>query len=183
MKHPSREELMSYLYDELEPGPRLALEHHLGNCGDCRSQVAEWRSTMRGLEAYAVAAPRASLRVGQPWTRPALTAVAAALVLIVGFALGRNHGVSRAELEAVKRDAAAQGLVAGRAEAQRQLQQFATDMGKRLDTLQTQQTSDYASLRKELETVAVLTEAGFRQTENRLVALADAPATPSAHAP
>lgn len=165
---------MSYLYDELELEPRNALDHHLEQCAPCRASLAEWRSTTRQLEVYAVAAsrtPRTTAR--QQWTCPALAAAAAAVVLLAGFSLGRTSGVSRAELATLKRDTEAQAVAVGRAEAQRQLQQFATDMGKRLDEFQAQQTRDYTSLRKELETVAVLTEASFRQTENRIVALAD----------
>lgn len=177
MKHPSREEMMSYLYDELESEPRHALERHFATCAPCRAHLAEWRSTTRQLDAYAVAPARITQTQPRRWTRPALAAAAAAVVLFAGFALGRSSGVSRAELESAKQDVEAKALAAGRAEAQRQLQQFATDVGKRLDTLQLQQSSDYASLRKELETVAVLTEAGFRQTANRFVALADMPAT------
>lgn len=183
MKHPSREEMMSYLYDELEPGPRDALERHLDQCASCRANLEEWRSTTLQLEAYAVAAAKPARPVQQRWTRPALATAAAAVVLLAGFSLGRTTGVSRAELATVKRDAEAQAVAVGRAEAQRQLQQFATDMGKRLDELETQQTRNYSSLRKELETVAVLTEAGFRQTENRMVALADTGSTTSPKSP
>lgn len=183
MKHPSREELMSYLYDELESAPRAALEDHLETCGDCRASLVEWQNTGRQLKAYRVVQTRAPQPAWQRWTRPALAAAAAAVVLFAGVAIGRTSGVSRAELEAVKRDAEAQALAIGRAETQRQLQQFAANMSQRLDALQAQQTRDYTSLRKELETVAVLTEASFRQTENRFVALADtaptAPLTPS----
>ena len=164
---------MSYLYDEIESEPRASLEQHLAGCAECRAQLAEWRRTASHLDAYAIA-PMHARPAARPWARPALAAAAAVLLLFAGFAFGRSGGVSPAELEAVKREARAEALAAGRAEAQRQLQQFAADMGKRLDTLQAQQDNDYASLRKELETVAVLTEAGFQQTANRLVALADA---------
>jgi len=177
MKHPSREEMMSYLYDELESEPRRALACHFEECAPCRAHLAEWRSTTRQLDAYAVAPVQSPQWKQQRWARPAFAAAAAAVVLFAGFALGRSSGVSRAELESAKQDVEAKALAAGRTEAQRQLQQFASDVGKRLDTLQAQQSSDYASLRKELETVAVLTEAGFRQTENRFVALADLPTT------
>lgn len=177
MKHPKREELMSYLYDELESEPRGALERHLETCGDCRASLAAWRSTARQLDAYAVTPACARRSAGRNWLRPSLAAAAAALVLLAGFSLGRTSGVSRAEFQTLKRDAEAHAVAVGRAEAQRQLQQFAAEMGKRLDELQLQQTRDYSSLRKELETVAVFTEAGFRQTENRIVALADSSST------
>lgn len=164
---------MSYLYDELESEPRCALERHLEECAPCRAHLAEWRSTARQLDVYEVTAPQRLQPLRPRWIRPALAATAAAMMLFAGFALGRSSGVSRAELERALSDTEVKALAAGRAEAQRQLQQFAADVGKRLDTLQAQQSADYTSLRKELETVAVLTEAGFRQTENRFVALTD----------
>lgn len=179
MKHPNREDWMSYLYDELESEPRHALECHLAECAPCRASLAEWRSTKRQLDAYSVAPAQTPQFRQQRWTRPALAAAAAAVVLFAGFALGRSSGVSRAELEAFKRDTEAKAIATGRTEAQQQMQQFAAGMGKRLDELQAQQTRDYTSLRKELETVAVLTEAGFRQTENRIVALADTSSAPT----
>jgi anti-sigma factor RsiW len=177
MKHPSREEMMSYLYDELESEPQCALERHLEECAPCRARLAEWRSTTRQLDAYAVAPVRTPQSKQQRWALPALATVAAAVVLFAGFALGRSSGVSRAELERALSETEAKALATGRVEARQQLQQFAADVGKRLDTLQEQQSTDYTSLRKELETVAVLTEAGFRQTENRFVALADTSST------
>jgi hypothetical protein len=41
-----------------------------------------------------------------------------------------------------------------------------------LDQLQSQQTADYVSLKKQLDTVAVLTDAGLRQTQDQVVRLA-----------
>jgi anti-sigma factor RsiW len=130
MKHPSREEMMSYLYDELESEPRTALDRHLETCDDSRVSVAERRSTTRQLDAYEIAPARISQAQPQRWTRPALATAAAVVVLFAGFALGRSSGVSRAELESAKQDVEAKALAAGRAEAQRQLQQFAAPTGK-----------------------------------------------------
>ena len=41
-----------------------------------------------------------------------------------------------------------------------------------LDRLDSQQAEDYVSLKKQLDTVAVLTDAGLRRTENQVVQLA-----------
>ena len=181
MKHPTREEWMSYLYDELPTQPRRELEHHLGQCAECRAGLATWQSTAKQLDAFRLAAPRRITPVWQPLTRWAMVTATAAAGLLGGFVLGRMTGVSRAELEAARRDAATQAAAASRSEAQLVLQQFADNLNKRLDTLETQQTRDYASLRKELETVAVLTEASFRQTEDRLGQLAVNTVAPIAH--
>lgn len=178
MKHPSREEMMSYLYDELAREPRSELERHLDHCEACRACLATWRRTARQLDAFKLSAPRRAAPVGPPLTRWAMATTAAAAVLLGGFVLGRMTGISRAELEASRREAAAQAIAASRVETQQLLQKFAGNVNERLDTLENQQNRDYASLRKELETVAVLTEASFRQTENRLGRLANNTATP-----
>ena len=179
MKHPNREEWMSYLYDELEIEPRRQLERHLGQCDECRASVAGWRRTARQLDAFKITAPRRLAPAWQPLTRWAMVAALAAAVLLGGVGLGRVTGVSRAELEAARREAAAQATAASRAETQQLLTQFTATLNARLNTLETQQTRDYASLRKELETVAVLTEASFRQTENRIGQLANNTSVPA----
>lgn len=173
MKHPSREEMMSYLYEELSPELSRALEQHLADCAECQASFAEWRGTQRQLDAYAAALLPRPHHTHSPWTRPALAAAAVVLVLLAGFALGRLGRISSAELDARERESRAQILAATQAEARHQFEQLATEMANRVDALQGQHTRDYGALRKELETVAVLTEAGFRQTENRFVALTD----------
>lgn len=167
--------MMSYLYDELAVEPRRELERHLGQCEPCRAGLATWRRTARQLDAGKIAAPRPLTPARQPLAGWAMVTATAAAVLLGGFALGRLTGVSRAELETVCREATTQATAATaatRLEAQQALQQFAANLNQRLDSLETQQTRDYSSLRKELETVAVLTEASFRQTENRIGRLA-----------
>lgn len=178
MKHPSREDMVSYLYDELAREPRADLERHLGQCDTCRASVAAWRRTAQQLDAFKLAAPRRRAPVWQPLTRWTLATATAAAVLLGGFMLGRMTGVTRTDLEAARREAAAQAVAASRAETQQWLQQFAGSVKQRLDSLETQQTRDYASLRQELETVAVLTEASFRQTESRIGRLANNSSTP-----
>ena len=173
MKHPNRVELMSYFYDELEREPRRMIERHLGQCEPCQTQLAQWRATARQLDTYAVSGRRTLQPAWQPLTRWALVTATAAAVLLVGFAIGRMTSVSRTELEAMKRDVETHATSVARAEAQQQLQQFVVNVSKRLDTLRAQQTSDYTLLRRELETVAVLTEASFQQTEKKMFQLAD----------
>jgi hypothetical protein len=172
MKHPSREDLIAYLYAELAREPRAELEQHLHTCAACRANLAAWRQAARHLDAFKTSDPRRASPAWPPLARWGVAAAAAAVVLLGGFALGRLTGISRAELEAARRDAARQAVAVSRTETQELLQQFAGGILDRLNTLETQQTHDYATLRKELETVAVLTEASFRQTENRLGRLA-----------
>jgi len=177
MTHPTREQWISYLHDETHAGERGALAHHLNECIECRAQVTAWQETRRRLDTWKLAPPRSRRTLAFAWPRWAVTAAAAAVVLMAGFALGRSAGPSRTELASLR--AEVQELKAGLgasleaangAETRKQLLDFANELNTRFAALQTQQ----AVLRRELETVAVLTEAGFNQTANRLVELASA---------
>jgi len=93
----------------------------------------------------------------------------------------------RAELmqtmqEELKKSAAAT-LVASREQSRQMLVDYAAKtestrsednsvISAALDRLDSQQTEDYVSLKKQLDTVAVLTDAGLRRTENQMVELA-----------
>lgn len=93
----------------------------------------------------------------------------------------------RAELaqtiqEELKKNSAAT-LAAAREQSQRILTDYAgkiesaraadnSAISAALDRLDSQQTEDYVSLKKQLDTVAVLTDAGLRRTENQMVELA-----------
>ena len=41
----NKEQLIGYLYDELEGAERSSFEAHLGTCAECRAEVAELRHT------------------------------------------------------------------------------------------------------------------------------------------
>ena len=172
MIHPTREDWMSYLYDELEAQPRRELEQHLAECPECRARLGEWRCTTRRLDTYDVPVPKRVRPLAQVRLRWIATAAAAAVVLCAGFALGRSTGVSRSELTELRGQFAALAKNYSNLQGDTALLAAATD--QRFQFVQARQDHDYASLHKELETVAVLTEANFRHTENQLVQLASA---------
>jgi hypothetical protein len=75
-------------------------------------------------------------------------------------------------------------LVAGEARTKALLEQQAAEFGKRrmedlnafslaLDKLETQRLTDLISLKKDLDTVAINTDAGLRHTEQELVQLTE----------
>jgi hypothetical protein len=87
--------------------------------------------------------------------------------------------LARASADAAKSAGAeAQALIttwAERMEAQRLADQQATLAA--LQKLNARHTEDFASMRKELETVAVFTEAGLQRTQSQLANLAYSPGT------
>jgi hypothetical protein len=48
-----KERLVGYLYDEIDPASRRALEAHLASCAECRFEVGELRATRRQLADWA----------------------------------------------------------------------------------------------------------------------------------
>jgi anti-sigma factor RsiW len=103
MNHPTREEWMSYLYDELTPEEHSSLAAHLAVCPDCKSRVGDWRAARKDLDAWQLPARPVRVRPQRPLVR---WAAAAALMIGIGFGVGRfatpataNAGKIRAEIE------------------------------------------------------------------------------------
>src|SRR5438445_10195847 len=103
MNHPTREEWMSYLYDELTAEEHSSLEAHLAVCPDCKTRVGDWRAARRNLDAWQLPTRRGRVRLRLPVLR---WAAAAALMIGIGFGGGRfatpataNAGKIRAAIE------------------------------------------------------------------------------------
>jgi Sec-independent protein translocase protein TatA len=198
MKHPTRETWISYLYDEIPVEERAAQRSHLDSCAECRTQLAQWQSAAAGLDEWKLPARRMA------WRRVTFIrwAAAAAIVGMVVFGGARLNALAnevkqlRAEVQrnaGKETDAAlarlsdqaaksatteAQALVAAVAqqwEQKRVLDQQATVAA--LQQLSARQVQDHATLRKELETVAVFSEAGWQRTQNQISSLADTTAS------
>jgi hypothetical protein len=196
MTHPTREEWMSFLYEEVSPGTKSLLQGHLDTCTECRHQVDAWQHTTRTLDSWALPSRRPR-RPSVPLLR--LAAAAALLGLaIVGatraWSLSDDVAELRAELkrEVSVRDAAIVRLSESAAKSTADIQSVVTELTKALEEkrladqsvllaalqqLQAKHAQDYAGLRKELETVAVLTEAGLRQTRNEIANITYTPET------
>ncbi|HKS36726.1 MAG TPA: zf-HC2 domain-containing protein, partial [Verrucomicrobiae bacterium] len=86
MNHPTREEWMSYLYDELTGEPHANLAAHLAVCPECKVKVAEWRGLKMDLNAWQIATKPARVVWNRPWLR---WAAAAVVMLSAGFGAGR----------------------------------------------------------------------------------------------
>jgi hypothetical protein len=205
MNHPTSEEWMSYLYDEVEATERARLAGHMENCTQCRARVAAWQGAQKNLDEWRLE-PRRTRKatvLARPWLK-----WAAAVVLFagVGFSAGRFSMARavdpqklraqmepelrqqlRAELVQTMREeldnSAAATLAASREQARGMLADYARKIenaraddnvviSAALDRLDSQQADDYVSLKKQLDTVAVMTDAGLRRTENQMVELA-----------
>jgi hypothetical protein len=196
VNHPRAAEWMEYLYDETAPGRKRELQEHLAQCGDCGRQLQRWRSGLAALDEWRLPArPRP-----QPRWQPATTlkwAAAAAVVLAVGFAIGRQTSSTTREVAALKASVAhlsgrmqsARGFIGtntlefesatANQETFRWLSEYAqaneeirAEDHRTVALALREMDSRLIKLRNELETVAVNTAAGFRQTKAGLTTLA-----------
>jgi len=87
MKHPTPEELVSWIYGEKTTRSKRDLESHVDECAECRAQVDLWRATTNALDD--LPAPAAPRRRWMPVAVPLQWAAAAALFVALGIAVGR----------------------------------------------------------------------------------------------
>ena len=213
MIHPTREEWMSYLYDELAPGTRAGLQTHLDSCGECRAQVSTWQQATQQLSEWKLPRRR-KVSSGVALTRWAIAAAIVGLAIVGGVRVkALNNDVkqlraemksNRGELETAVRQQLAEQMqrelnsalmqvteqapkgasaeahsliatVAQKLEEKRLADQQTTLAA--LQKMNAQHVADYTSFRKELETVAVFTEAGWQRAQNQIATLAYTPAS------
>lgn len=188
MKHPEREEWIPYLYRETTPDVRRRLAAHLSECPACREQLQTWQHSQARLDSWKMS----SVRPRPGGFAPLLKwAAAAALVLAIGFGAGRlsakpDVNALRAALEPqlrqdlarLAREEAERSSAQTRSETQAMLAAYASSWdGQRRNDNQLVRTAldrlelQTLSLKKELDTVAVNTDAGLEQTEQQLAQL------------
>ena len=158
---------MSYLYDECEAGERERLEAHLGECEECRARIDVWRSAQGELDQWKLPA------FGRPASAiPVLKWGLAALFLLgLGFGFGRL-GMSY-ELKRVRGEVTAELRrdLDGRLQVSREAGQ--KEMLAMLQEMEKERAAEYSALRKDLETVAVLTEDRIERTQRGLAEVAE----------
>lgn len=177
MKHPEREEWVPLLFGEIEPARREELEAHLRACPDCAAEIQAWRTSLTRLDAWKVPARATRATRASRWNyQPMAWAAAALLMLGVGLGLGywaspgqSNSRALEARLADLEKRSAqtVEALVSTRAQQSEDLQMFAAAFR----ALQENHRDDFVSLRKDLETVAALTDEEIRAAREKLVQL------------
>jgi hypothetical protein len=124
MKHPTPEELVSWIYGEKTTHSRRELQSHVNECAECRTQVDAWRATTEILND--LPAPVARRR----WTPvPLQWAAAAALFVALGIVLGRfAFSTDEAKLRAALRADMQQQLATAREEMSQEFQRRHDDV-------------------------------------------------------
>jgi len=184
MKHPQSEEWMSYLYREVSRSQRTKLSAHLATCEECQAQVKRWEDTIRALDDGKGLAQRPRFCVPSPLLK---WGMAAALTLMIGFGAGRLVSPAAADTRAMRASLKSEirnelltelkqeqdrELAAYKLSAEEKLAQDNKIILAALGKLDADRQADYASLRKELETVAVLTQDSLQRAQQQIVTLA-----------
>ena len=208
--HPNAEEWMSFLYQETSSDRTSELDTHLRQCSECQRQVAQWRGSMASLEAWRTPSAARRQRIAAPVLQ---WAAAAAVVLAVGFGVGRmtsSPPVGLQKLEMSLRAEMETKLAASRAEmmvaldkknaeivpavqtavseaAKREAETLLVKFAKSLDeqreadrdvfvtalrNLEERRATEFATLRKDLDTLAVNADDGLSRTHETLMELA-----------
>ena len=169
MKHLNDEQRLAFLEGRADKETAA----HLAECAECAASVESWRRTIKRLEHFEW--PARSSRRAAIYSPVFKLAMAASVVLCVGFALGRFTGPNAAEIQArVKADVThyvQQQLSA----ALREKQKSEIDLNVVLAAvaqLRDQQDRNYVSLRKDLETLASNADARIQFTRRQILELA-----------
>ena len=203
MNHPKREEWAPYLFGELKSDARRELKAHLETCPECRDEIAAWQRSIRRLDAWKLPRLAKRTEIFAPalkWAVAAAIVLAAGVSLGRLSAPGANAEKMRATIEPqirqqlrqdfgqLLRDELAKTASATRAAAGEQakglMANYASMLEIRraedrqaiyavLDKLESQRVADFVALKKDVDTVAVATDASLRDTERQLVQLAD----------
>lgn len=192
MKHPNRDEWVPYVFGEARADEAKRLRAHLESCAECAAEVAGWRRSLQTLDKWEVSPPVRSRAMIAPVFR---WAMAAALVLAAGIAIGRvtapNAEAMRAQVEASVKAALAeqtqQAVAQSEARALSASQEQANELwqmfSERLEAareedwqvvegLLREQEARYVNLRRDLETLASLADQEIRAANFKLTQLA-----------
>ena len=195
MNHPKHEEWVPYLFGEAKSAERRRLKQHLRDCPECREEVAVWRRSLGQLDAWKLPPAERPRPTFEPVLKWAF-AVAVVIVLGAGFAIGRLAPATasvekvraalepglreqlhqefaqmlRSELAKTASDSAAAATQALEAKHDEDIKALCAALAK----LDARRLADYLALKRDVDTLAVNTDAGLRRADQRLIQFADA---------
>lgn len=176
MKHPTREQLVTFFYEESTHAEKSELAQHLDSCAACRAQLQTFRATASLLNEYTTPA-------SSTWTKTALRirswlplSAAAALLLAAGIIVGATRANSaqtqlvaelrnRVEISELENAKTKKLLV--------ELTQTIADNRAKDQAALVAVAQELQATRKDIETVAVLSEAGFKSAQHQFARLAN----------
>jgi hypothetical protein len=191
MKHPTPEELVSWVYGDGTQTERRHVNGHLKECAECRAQVDMWRSTMKGLDE--LPAPSAQRRRFMPvplqWAAAAAVVLApyiAGAIFFTGEAKRRTAtqqearqqiSTMRAELtqefETRQRQALAQVVAAAEAKVAENTERISAEFASALEDARAEDRATYLLALKELNNKHAVEITALKKGLETVVALAD----------
>jgi anti-sigma factor RsiW len=181
MNHPDPDTLMALLYDELDAEQRTSIEAHLRECDACAQQLNQWRGVQQELKGWTLPERTRLAPVGQSqFAGTALRWAAAAAIFVgAGFALAKLtetpidtqalHAEIVNDVRQQVRHELTTELASYSAKQSVRQQDFQQSIIQVIGRLEARQIAQHASLRKDVETVALHTQ----EELNRLVAFDD----------
>jgi hypothetical protein len=186
MNHPTSEEWVPYLYGEVEKSTKRRLKQHLQTCAECRTQLLLWKRSLRRLDAWRMTSAERPTLAFAPLLK---WAAAAMLLLAAGIGVGRSMSTNanldrvRARVEPELRQQLRQefALILRKelektasltlATARDQARTLVADSASNLETKRLESNQAiysaldrlFLSLKKDVDTVAVYTDASLRR--------------------
>jgi anti-sigma factor RsiW len=169
MNHPEREEWVPYLFGEAKPEDRRRLKNHLAHCAECRAELENWQQSLKRLDAWRLPRSRPIREAAAPLFR---WAAAAALVLILGFGVGRLTA-PKVDAERMRVQLREELTQLVRQEVSRSAEQTLEAANRQTEAAVAESAQVlYATVKHDLDTLAVNADLGLRRAEQQLVLLA-----------
>jgi hypothetical protein len=196
MKHPNRDEWVPYIFGEARAADAKRLGAHLETCAECAAEVATWRRSLQALDKWEVPRPTPSRPIIAPVFR---WAVAAAIVLAAGIAIGRmtvpNVNTIRADVERSVKAAFAEQLQQAVAQSETRLASVSEERAEELwrifsdalgnareeqrqmtaallDEQRREYETRYVNLRRDLEILAQVADREIQEANLKMIQLA-----------
>lgn len=177
MNHPKSEDWVLFAYGEATPQSQTELERHLQECPECQATVQTLKTTMRQLDTWKVPQPRQA----RPTFLPVVKwAMAASVVLLLGFTAGRvtakpdATAIRAALLPELREQVKSEVARMVRTEVAHASALTLTTAADNADKVAaTYANAIYASLKQDVDTVALHADASLRKTALQLNQLTD----------
>jgi anti-sigma factor RsiW len=169
MNHPKPEELTDFLYDELDPARRDEIADHLKQCDACAGQMASWRSVRKELADWRVPMREHVMSPRRSFAQPLKWAAAAIIFLGAGYAIA--HVTSpRIDQHQLRAELAKELRTEVRQELASEMQKYSSEQLAQQSEFQQSVAAtinrfalQHATLRKDVETVALRTQEEFER--------------------
>ena len=202
MNHPTREEWVPYVFGEAKSEVRQQLNAHLSQCPDCRKEIDSWKASLKLLDSWKLPRIPKPVPVFSPLLNWA-AAAAVIMLLGFGIGrLTARADVQKVraalepelrreltqEIAKLTREEISKNASATLAAAGQQTDQAMAVLAKAMedtraednraiyaamDKIESDGFSQFVSLKRDIDTLAVNTDAGLRNTAQELVQLVD----------